>query len=117
MSICTSATVAVGPPVKVHVRGTTVVMSLALGLSADPPPMTVAVLVNGEAAFDATMTLTAIGGYGAPAAMDLLVVQLLAPQVHVLPPAIETIDSPVGGFSVTVTIPLVGPADALLTTM
>jgi len=113
-----SAMVAVAPPVKLHVRGTMVVRSLALGLAADPPPETVAVLANGEAAFDATMTLTVIGGYEPPPTMDLLVVQLLAPQVHTLgSPVMEIIDSPIGGCSVTVTRPLVGPTDALLTTI
>jgi hypothetical protein len=63
--------VAVGPPVKVHVKGTTVVMSQALGLVDDPPPDAVATLVNDEAAFEATITLTVIGGYEAPPAMPL----------------------------------------------
>jgi hypothetical protein len=40
----------------------TVVESLALGLAPAAPPVTVAELTCGEVAFDATLTVTVIGG-------------------------------------------------------
>ena len=118
MIICTSATVGVAPPVKVQVKGTTVVASEALGLTADPPPETAATLVNGDVAFDATLTVAVIGGYEPPAPMGLVVVQLLVVQVQTLPVLVmDTTVSLLGGYSVTVTVPLVGPAEAPLLTM
>jgi hypothetical protein len=50
--------------------------------------------------------------------MELFVVQVLVVQAQTLPaPAIDTTDIPLGGFSVTVTSPLVGPAFAPLLTV
>jgi hypothetical protein len=101
----------------VQVKGTTVVASEALGLTADPPPETAATLVNGDVAFDATLTVAVIGGYEPPAPMGLVVVQLLVVQVQALLVLVmDTTDMPLGGFSATVTGPLVGPDDAPLPT-
>ena len=65
-----------------------------------------------------TFTVTVIGGYEAPALNASERVQVLQAlgQVHPVP-AMEAMVNPVGRFSVTVTTPLVGPANKGLETV
>jgi hypothetical protein len=59
-----------------------------------------------------------MGGYDPPPERELFVVQLLVVQVHTPPVlVIDVTVSPLGGFSVTVTRPLVGAAAAALLTV
>src|ERR1019366_1452214 len=96
--IWTSAAVDLAPPVKVQVSGTMVVISLPM--MDEKSPETIAVLVNGDAAFGSTMTVTVIGGYDWPPAMELDVLQICSCRIQLhtrLSPVMETIDSPEGG--------------------
>ena len=112
--ICrTSATLGVASPLTVQASGVTIVRSLEVELNAEPPPDTVAWLTKGDVANGATLTVTVMGGYDWPGPMEVPIVQVLVVQVHPLP-AIDITDIPLGGFSVTVTSPLVGPAEAPL---
>ena len=45
-------------------------MAVVVGPDADPPPETVATLVNRDVAFDATLTVTVIAGYVPPPAIE-----------------------------------------------
>jgi hypothetical protein len=86
------------------------VLSLML-LPGDPPPDTDTEFDSGVPAFDATFTVTVIGGKLAPPFSTLLVVQFGSTvQFHVAPPFIDTSVIPDGAVSVTVTVPLVGTA-------
>jgi hypothetical protein len=81
----------------------------------DPPPDTLTAFTCGEVAFPATFTVTVIAGKLAPPASASLRVHVVPPAGHVHPvPAIDTSVIPVGTVSVTVTVPLVGPAEAAL---
>ena len=74
---------------------------------------------SGVPAFDATFTVTVIGGKLSPPFSASLRVQLLAAVPgHVHPvPAIDTSVIPDGTVSVTVTVPLVGPAPVAFDTV
>src|SRR5438270_204217 len=78
---------------------------------ADPPPETVTEFTSGDAAFAATVTLTVIAEYPAPAARLSVRVQVRLTHVHPAP-VIEASVRPAGRVSATVTVPLVGPAPA-----
>jgi hypothetical protein len=93
----------------------TAVTSFALE-DTDPPPETVTWFVTCEGALEATFTVTAIDGYLAPAVSASVRVQVL-PEQFQPEPVIETSVSPVGTASVTVTVPVVGPAVAALPTV
>ena len=92
-----------------------VVESLALA-GVEPPPETLTWFTCGELAFEATFTVTVIAGKLDPAVSTLLVVHVFVAQVHPVP-AIDTNVSPEGTVSVTVTVPLVGPAPAAFDTV
>src|SRR5258706_5910454 len=94
------------------------VTSLAplLVVTSSPPPATVAVLVTLAGAFDATLTVSVIKGYEAPAASTSLRVHAPAGWLHVQPvPPIAVAVRPEGSVSLTVTVPLVGPPPLLRT--
>src|SRR6266496_5647080 len=76
----------------------------------DPPPDTSTEFTCGDVALPATLTVTVIDGKVAfPFSASLLV--QFGSVVHVQPvPAIDTSVNPEGTASVTVTVPLVGPA-------
>jgi hypothetical protein len=83
---------------------------------ADPPPDTPTVLISGELASIAMFTVTEIVGYVAPGASTSAREHEPTPHVHPLP-LIETRVMPAGGVSVTVTVPVLGPANAELLTV
>src|ERR1035438_3732188 len=103
-----------------NLRGepTTIVRSPMLA-GPDPPPDTLTWFVNWDDASDATFTVTMIAGELVPPASALLRVQLLAAVPgHVHPvPLIDTSVRSEGTDSVTVTVPLVGPAPAAFDTV
>src|SRR6266481_6608331 len=81
-----------------------------------PPPATTATLVTLGGALGATLTVSVIGEWFAPAASVSERSQLSDASVHVQPdPARPVGDSADGSVSVTVTLPLVDPGPALLT--
>ena len=87
-------------------------------LPADPPPDTITEFDSGVAAFDATFTVTVMGGKLNPPFSTLVVVQVGSTvQFHVAPPLIDTSVIPNGTLSVTVTVPLAGPAAKLFVTV
>jgi len=83
-----------------------------------PPPDTVAELTGGDVALIATFTVTVIVGYLAPAAKTLSLVQVSVARVQFqfVPPPMAVAVRAAGKVSTTVTVPLVGPAVALLLT-
>ena len=77
-----------------------------------PPPCTVAVFVDGDAALTAIVTGTLITGALAPGTNTVFVVQLtfvvvLALQFHIVPVGAAVVEIPVGNGSVTVIAPAV----------
>src|ERR1039457_6810892 len=87
--------------------GTMVVESLAVAV-ADPPPDALTWLVTGDAALDATLTVTVMGGYVPPAARASEREHVSVARVHPHPgPLIAVGVSPAGKVSVTETVPLV----------
>ena len=80
------------------------------------PPDTPTWLVTLAGALVATLTVTVIAGKLAPAANAVLRVQVLVEQLQPVP-VMDTKVRPVGTVSVTVTVPLVGPAALALLTV
>src|SRR5947208_1678353 len=82
---------------------------------SSPPPETVAVLVTLAGASPATFTVTVIGGQLPPAASASERWQVSVASVHVQPVPLRPVaGKPPGIVSVTVIVPLVGPAPTLL---
>src|SRR5947209_400232 len=84
------------------------VESLAESLDVldSPPPETVAVLVSGVPALEATLTVSVMGFMLEPEATVLVLVQVRVPNVQLQPvPDMEVAVSPEGRLSVTVTVP------------
>ena len=79
------------------------------------PPETLTLFTTGDAAVAATLTATRIAGQAAPAARTSAREQAFAAQVQPVP-VMDVRVRPAGTVSVTVTVPLVGPAVALLET-
>src|SRR5436190_527972 len=86
--------------------------------AADPPPDTATSFTCGQLPCPTPFPYTALFRSLAPPAKASLRVQVVPPAGHVHPvPAIDTSVSPVGAVSVTVTVPLVGPAPAAFDTV
>src|SRR5207244_4486926 len=85
------------------------------GESAHPPPSTLALFVTEAGASEATSTVTVIFGYESPAASTSERVHFGSVVQSQPVPAIAVTVSPVGGSSVTVTWPAVGPSPTFLT--
>ena len=92
---------------------------LLAGLTS-PPPVTLAELMTETAAFDATSTVTVIGGYAAPGLSGSFLPQVtdcpVMSQVQPVPLAAVGI-RPVGTISIAVTRSLVGMPPLLATVM
>src|SRR5258708_35973235 len=96
---------------------TTVMMVGSTALEfPEPPPDTLTWFTCGEAAFEETFTLTAIGGKLAPGLKTSLREHWLTEHAHPLP-TMATRANPAGRLSGTVTHPLKGPAFAALPTV
>ena len=97
---------------------TTTVESVAVGVLLAPPPDAPAWFTSGVPAFDATSTVSVIAEPVPPAAITVLLVQLIdcPDPLHVHPvPVAETYVIPSGSVSVTVIPPLVAPVPGLET--
>jgi hypothetical protein len=94
------------------------VRSEVLAGVAVPPPETVAVLVTLAEALAATLTVSMIGGWLAPGARTSLRVHVtVAPTVQVQPEPVAAVAvSPAGKVSLTVTVPVVDPAEGAFDT-
>ncbi len=98
---------------------TSVVGSVAVGVSAAPPPLAVAEFVTDPGA-PTTLTVSVSGVAAAPAAMAVVLVQIAAcaDPLHVQPvPAAALKVKPAGSASVTVIVPVVADVPVLLTTI
>ena len=93
----------------------TVVTSVAIA-EAELPPDTLTWFVRLEGAVEATLTVTVMAGKLAPAPSRSLRVHVFVEQVHPVP-VMETSVRPVGMVSVTVTVPLLTPAELPLLTV
>ena len=82
----------------------------------DPPPDTSVWVVTCEGALPDTLTETVMPGYAEPPLRASLRVQLPLPHDHPEPDMLLSVN-PVGRVSLTVTVPLVGPAPAPLLTV
>jgi hypothetical protein len=92
------------------------VESASVGLLLAPPPETIALLMSGEEALAATVTVRVIGSNELPMANASLRVQVNVPNTQFqFAPLIAVAVRPAGSESVTVTVPEVEAPPTLLT--